>query len=167
MKYELIELSENDGRAIFDFLNTIPKFELGYKNKFHGMTYAQYQEELKLRVQRSKGIGLPEGKVPRTTYWFHLEGKPAGVVNIRHRLSPLLRLEGGNLSYVIAPAFRGKGYAKIMLDLALTKAREDHNLKEILVTVLSENVVSRRVIENYGAVLEKESDGRRYYWFTN
>jgi predicted acetyltransferase len=117
----------------------------------------------------SRGIGLPEGYVPSSTYWLVRGDRVVGMCNIRHHLSDALRDFGGHVGYSVRPCERGKGYATLMLRLALAKAR-DLGIDRVLITCGSENAASIRVIEKNGGQLDSESHspraGRltRRYW---
>ena len=117
----------------------------------------------------SKGIGLPKGWVPHTTYWLTDSGEYIGDLNIRHRLNPSLKKVGGHIGYRIRPSKRNQGYGKKILGLSLKKAR-NMGLKKILMTCDKTNIASKRIIELNGGKLEKErSQGKGkpkklFYW---
>ncbi|UOQ86625.1 GNAT family N-acetyltransferase [Gracilibacillus salinarum] len=92
---------------------------------------------------------IPQNWVPDTTYWLVDEANVIGVVNIRHYLNDFLLESGGHIGYGIRPSERRKGYATIMLQLALKKAKE-LGIKETLVTCDAENVASKKVILRNG-----------------
>jgi len=105
----------------------------------------------------AKGIGLPEGWVPATTYWYvDPEGILIGSSSVRHRLTEALRDAGGHISYVIRPAYRRKAHGTRLLALTLDKAWE-LGIKRALLTTNVDNVGSRKVIEKNGGVLIGES----------
>lgn len=164
MKTTLRKLSEADGQDIFQMLQTIPTEENGFNNIFHGLSFRQFQLALVDRVRKSRGIGVEEGFVPDTHYWFYVGDQPVGWLKVRHYLTDELRREGGHIGYAIAPAFRGRGLAGKMLELGIEKAREEHNIQEILITIKSHNLPSRKVAENAGAILTNQSAEICYYW---
>ena len=99
-------------------LQEIPKEENGLVNSGNGLSFAEYKEWLKKKCAESEQIGLVDGwKVPSTTYWLYVDGKPAGFGAVRHFLTDALRKAGGNIGYGIAPRHRGKGYGKKLLGL--------------------------------------------------
>ena len=104
----------------------------------------------------SRGIGLPEGDVPSTTFWL-IEGKRFfGSGNIRHFLNASLREYGGQIGDFIRVSERGKGYGKLLLRMLLRKAAE-MGIFETLITCERENERSRRHIESLGErILAKE-----------
>jgi predicted acetyltransferase len=105
----------------------------------------------------ARGIDLPEGYVPESSYWLVSEGEEIlGQVNIRHRLTPALEDFGGHVGYQVRPSQRAKGYGTQMLALGLDKARQ-LGLTRVLITCDPENVASVRVIEKNGGILASRS----------
>ena len=105
----------------------------------------------------SRGIGLPDGFVPHSTFWL-LEDDThvVGVSNIRHRLTPSLLREGGHIGYGIRPSVRGRRLGIEILRRSLQRAREI-GIRDVLVTCGADNVGSARVIRRNGGVLESEA----------
>ena len=129
-----------------------------------------FQGYLRYLENHSKGIDLPEGWIPGTTYWYLTpDDKLIGKSNLRHYLIPKLEDIGGHIGYVIRPSFRGMGYGRRLLALTLEKARK-MSLDRVLVTADSDNIHSRKIIERNGGVLASESvsqtDGisKARYW---
>jgi len=116
--------------------------------------FEPYRQRLE---DQSKGIGLPEGYTPMTTFWpAHPDRRILGVSRLRHRLEPPgLIQEGGNIGYDIRLSERGKGYGTIQLALVLEKAAA-LGLKRVLLTCDPDNTASARVIQKNGGVLENE-----------
>ena len=57
-----------------------------------------------------RGVGIPNGFVPHSTFWLVRGGtEVVGVSNIRHTLTPALLREGGHIGYGIRPAYRRQG----------------------------------------------------------
>lgn len=120
-------------------------------------SYHNYDEWL-LKLEKDLDLpNIPEGRVPANTYFFvrSLDNKIVGMINIRHKLNEFLLNEGGHIGYSIRPTERKKGYATLMLKLALQKCREI-NLDKILITCDKANVASARVIQKNNGVLENE-----------
>jgi predicted acetyltransferase len=104
----------------------------------------------------SNGIGLPEGFVPHSTFWLVRDGEEiVGVSNLRHRLTPFLLREGGNIGYGIRPSARRKGYGREILKMTLPEARS-LGLARVLVTCGKSNLGSVRIILATGGVFESE-----------
>lgn len=129
-------------------------------DKIHGIgmhireveTFTDY---LKRLDDAANGEGLPEGIVPGNTYWLVRGQRMLGTCNLRHRLNENLLHYGGHIGYSIRPSGRRKGYATILLRLAIGKAR-DRGIDRVLVTCDKDNIASARVIQKNGGVLESE-----------
>lgn len=118
----------------------------------------------------AKGIGIPSGFVPHSTYWLVSEGRLIGVSNLRHALTEKLWIEGGNIGYGIRPSERRKGYASALLSGTLAKA-QGMGIAEVLITCKKANEGSARTILRNGGKLDNEVlvDGALYqrYWIPN
>lgn len=99
----------------------------------------------KLKAQ-ARNEGLPAGYVPNSVFWLIDGDEFIGQADIRHRLTPQLRKVGGHIGYDIRPSKRKQGYGKLILKLALEKARE-LGIKDVLVTCDATNIGSKKVIE--------------------
>jgi predicted acetyltransferase len=163
MKIELIELSLQDGREIYDMLQDIGEGENGFMNSAYGLTYDEFKEFLAKNVSMSKGIGLAPNQVPQTIYWLIVDGSPVGIGKLRDYLTEGLRKEGGHIGYSIRPSERGKGYGAIILKEILNKAREK-GVEQALLTCNENNIASRKVIEANGGELEDIHEGKCRYW---
>ena len=104
--------------------------------------------------------------VPVTELWYIRQAEYLGTVMIRHRLTPELRRDGGNIGYHVVPGYRRQGHATAMLAAARARCR-DQGMARLLVTCRDDNVGSRRVIEANGGVPELPDDaGICRYWIT-
>ena len=103
----------------------------------------------------SKGIGVPEGWVPHTTFWLIEDGEIVGVSSLRHRMTEKLKLAGGHIGFGVRPSAQGRGVAKELLSQTLGKAAE-LGITEALLICLKENIASARVIQANGGTLESE-----------
>jgi predicted acetyltransferase len=104
-----------------------------------------------------KGIGVPDGFVPSSTFWLvNSENEILGTVNIRHRLSESLMIEGGHIGYGVKPSERKKGYATKMLTLALLEAKK-LGIEKAFLTCDKDNVASTKVILKNGGSLYREN----------
>lgn len=116
-----------------------------------------------------RGENLPAGRVPDSTFWLVSdEGEVLGVVNIRHALTDELRKSGGHIGYGLKPSARKKGYAVVMLELALQEAAK-LGIEQVLVVCDKENIASAKTIEKNGGVRDEdyiEADGSvvNRYW---
>ena len=116
------------------------------------------------------GIDLQEGRVPSSVYFLMIDNKIVGHLSIRHSIdNEFLKRYGGHIGYGVRPSERRKGYATIMLALALEKCNE-LGLEDVMVTCKEDNIGSFKTIENNGGVLEKiifipeENCNFRIYW---
>jgi predicted acetyltransferase len=112
--------------------------------------FAGYVQHL---LDEEKGIGLPDGYVPCTTYWLVDDGEFIGRVSIRHRLTEQLLTEGGHIGYDIRPSKRQTGYGRLILALSLPKAKA-LGITKALVTCDENNIGSKKIIEANGGILE-------------
>jgi len=106
----------------------------------------------------SLGKNLKPEYVPQTTYWIADKDGYAGRVSIRHELNENLLKIGGHIGYEVRPSKRGLGYGSKALELALSKARS-LGLEKVLLTCISTNIASKKIIEANGGVLENEVHG--------
>ncbi|MBB5294747.1 GNAT family N-acetyltransferase [Deinococcus metallilatus] len=98
---------------------------------------------------------LPEGFVHSEVRWLVDGDTYLGRTKIRHTLNDRLREFGGHIGYELRPSARGQGYGKLILALALDRARE-LGLPRVLLTCDVENLGSRGVIEANGGECEGE-----------
>ncbi|MDF2698867.1 MAG: acetyltransferase, family [Haloplasmataceae bacterium] len=116
-------------------------------------------DNLPLLIQKladfSNGIGLIGKQVENTTYWLVNHERVIGAVNIRHRLNDYLLKFDGHIGFGIRPSERCKGYATIMLALALEKTKT-MGMDKILITCNKGNIASEKTIIKNGGVFESE-----------
>lgn len=98
---------------------------------------------------------VPEGLAPATQYMLVREedGKIVGMIQIRHCFNEFLEKYGGHIGYSVVPGERRKGYAAMMLKMALPVCRE-LRLQKVLITCDSINEGSRRTILKNGGIFE-------------
>lgn len=121
-----------------------------------GNTY-DFDEYLKNAVKNSKGIDLPEARVPNDIFLLVHNGNKRilGAIDIRYALTDYLYNYGGNIGYGIRPTERRKGYATEMLRMALDVSREK-GMNRVLITCDKDNTGSARTIIKNGGILENE-----------
>jgi predicted acetyltransferase len=120
--------------------------------KHHAKDYDEYLQTIR---SMASGLNLPIGKVRSEIYFLVIEGQSRilGAIDIRMELNEYLLNYGGNIGYGIRPTERRKGYATLMLKLALEVCRE-RKMQKVLVTCDADNIGSRRTIEKNGGILE-------------
>lgn len=114
---------------------------------------------------------VPQGRVQLTQYMLVREEdqKIVGMFNIRHRLNAYLERYGGHIGLSIAPSERHKGYATLLVKMALSKCRE-LRIDKVLVTCNNDNEGCRRLILKCGGTYESlvyDSEEDEYverYW---
>ena len=130
-----------------------------------------FAEDIRKLADSQHGIGLPEGYVPESVYWFYetATDRILGAIMIRHWLTPALTFRGGHVAYYIHPDERSKVYATRMLSLGLAICKEV-GLEKVLITCAKVNVPSSGAIRNNGGVLDSEDtdQGEAFerYWIT-
>lgn len=161
---ELRKLSSDDGRDVYEMLQTMPRDENGLINHVKGLSYEEFREWLKKRQAESEREGVFDGwKVPTTTFWLYADGVPVGFGKLRHFLTDALRKEGGNIGYGIAPRYRGNGYGNELLRLLLREARA-RGIEKALVTIRPDNAASLAAAVKNGGIITERTDERVYVW---
>jgi predicted acetyltransferase len=108
----------------------------------------------------ARGVGLPPGRVPDSTFWLTSGRHLIGRSSIRHHLTPELEDEGGHVGYDIRPSERRKGYGTVILRLTLAEARK-LGLNRVLLTCDADNVASAKIIEKNGGGLQAQAVSKR------
>ena len=114
---------------------------------------------------------IAQGFVTSSTYWLVDDKlRILAVSNLRHELNERLMHIGGHIGYGTTPGFRRRGYASMILNFTLEKAKS-YGIDRALVTCDKENEASSGVIMNSGGVLDSEIlfDGKivQRYWIEN
>jgi len=142
----------------------VPQFLHYYEE---GMPFYRYLEVLS---EQGRGVNLPPNHVPSTFLFAFAPRRIVGRVSIRHSLNTFLHRVGGHIGYVVVPEFRRRGYATMILRLALQIAHEKLGIQRVLVTCDDHNIGSIRTIEKCGSILENIVTGpdletpKRRYW---
>jgi len=146
-----LELESAFAHFCNDFLlNDVENSEYYFEGKSN---FSKYIKDL---LDEENGINLPEGYVPCSHFWLvNSDNVILGAIRIRHNIeTEFLSLEAGHIGYDIAPSHRSQGYGKLMLRLALPRAKQ-LGLYKVLLTADDDNTASRKIIESNGGEFEK------------
>jgi predicted acetyltransferase len=152
-------LVEPSNRYKASFLKAIAEYrqigELQYA-EVYALAETDFDAFLRRLENASKGIQLPKGWVPVSTFWLvDPEETVVGVMRIRHSLTPSLEVDGGHIGYDVPPSQRGRGYGNRLLELGLERARA-LELNRVLLTCEPSNLRSRKIIERLGGQLQDQ-----------
>jgi predicted acetyltransferase len=151
-----------EGRGGPDDATVIGHDHQTYDHTWHTEAgFAAYVADL--LAQPREDAPRPEGWVPSTTLWLIENDEYLGRIQLRHRLTDYLLRAGGHIGYDVRSTARRRGHATRMLQGILPLA-QNLGIDPVLVICESDNVGSRRVIENRGGVIEDERDGRLRFW---
>jgi predicted acetyltransferase len=154
MSEEQIRLIEPTLELKAEFQSMVAEYAAAGE-KYYVDMYAEAVEDFDGYVAKlhdhAKGLNLPEGWVPSSTFWLVRgdDNRILGCSRLRHYLSGDLRYEGGHIGYDIRPSERRKGHGALILRLTLQKARE-LGLERVLITCHADNIASQRIIEKNG-----------------
>lgn len=168
LKLELIRANEEMEEQYYDFINEWTEHNeeiVPYAARLLDMDYKSWLEYTYKMEHKDTCLS---NWVPAHTYFLVLENKKIiGAVNIRHYLNDYLLNFGGHIGYGIRPSERKKGYASLMLAMALPIAKK-FGINRVLVTCDKRNLGSAKTIIKNGGVLENEviEDGEvvQRYW---
>ena len=155
MDSEKIKLIEPVVELKSEFFTMAEEFEAEGVDAINGVGCIEagdFENSVRLAKEHVRGIELPEGWVPASTYWLLGDGGIIGTCHLRHELNDFLRNYGGHIGFSIRPSQRGKGYGTQMLGLVLEKACA-LGIKKALITCDDNNIASARVIEKNGGKL--------------
>jgi predicted acetyltransferase len=131
--------------------------------------YSEYENWL-LKLEDDLAREVTEERVPASTYFGVVDDEVVGMINIRHKLNKRLLDTYGHIGYGVRPSQRRKGYATIMLKLALEKCRE-LGIEKVLITCDKDNIASAKTITNNGGIpysefTEEDGSTSKQYWIT-
>ena len=163
------EFAEQDKEQLLDMVNEISEYNADFEGLDIIRSIEDYDLFLKKLEKWKHQEQISPNCSPQTTFGvFDNEALIGGFV-LRHVLKGSLIDHGGNIGYLVRPSKRKMGYGKILLKLALEKAK-DMGLKKVLVTCRNDNIGSVKVIESNGGKYENDyydkSLGKNYrrYW---
>lgn len=155
MNAELKQVDIDMGEPEYDMLQGILEVENGFTNPAYNLSYNEYKNWLQDVDNHSRGIDLPKGWIPYTTYILYINDIPVGYGRIRHSSSEYLEtvIGAGNLGYGISKEYRGKGYGNILFKELLRKCKE-FGYKEIKLFPLKTNEATVNImIKNGGKII--------------
>ena len=119
-----------------------------FRNNCHDFDY--YLEHLENKA-------TTDGWVPDSVFFLLDEerGRLLGAVDIRHYLNDALLRDGGHIGDGIRPSERKKGYATVMVRLALEECRK-LGIDRVLMICNKDNFASAKTIIRNGGILENE-----------
>ena len=139
-------------------IKLMPENENGFENKYYNVTKEEFKNQvIPQLLNDSNGINLPDGYVPQTYFFLWNDNVIVGLFKIRHCLTESLRNGSGHIGYGILPDYRGEGYAKQGLLLAIDKCKGIIKEDEIYLSVRKDNPASLRVQLDCGAYIVKET----------
>lgn len=140
-------------------IKLIPENENGFTNKYYNVTKEEFKDQvIPTLLKKSEGIDLPKDRVPQTYFFLWYDNNIVGLFKIRHCLNETLKNGAGHIGYGILPKYRGKGYAKQGLLLAIEKCKEIIKEDEIYLSVHKDNPASLRVQLSCGAYIVGETE---------
>lgn len=98
---------------------------------------------------------VPAHLVPATQFLFvrKSDNRLVGMLQVRHCFNDYLEKYAGHIGYSVRPSERRKGYAKLMLKMALPFCREI-GIKKVLISCIDGNIGSEKTILANGGVYE-------------
>lgn len=132
--------------------------ELGDEERYPFPMDFEYDDfsSLLRRIENfAKGLDLPPGFVPSTTYWLVIGDELVGASNLRHQLNDVLRNHGGHIGMGVRPSRRGTGLGKRVLAMTIEKAVA-MGIREIHIHCHKDNQPSVKMIMANGGVLDSE-----------
>lgn len=159
----LKEANLEDARKEYRFLSNTPAYENGFENKYYGISYEEFLNNALIEMLKaSKGIDLPNGRVPETFYFLWEDKEIIGLFKLRHYLNEGLKNGAGHIGYGIHRDFRGNGYATKGLALAIKKAKEIIKEDEVYLSSKINNPASLKVQLNNNAYLHHSDEEENY-----
>lgn len=155
MRIELKQVSIDMGKQEYEMLQGILEMENGFTNPAYNLSYNAYKKWLQDIDNHSRGVNLPKGWIPYTTYILYIDDIPVGYGRIRHSSSKFLEtvIGAGKLGYGISKHYRGKGYGNILFKELLKKCKE-HGYNEIKLFPLKTNEATVKImIKNGGKII--------------
>ncbi|MGX5202221.1 GNAT family N-acetyltransferase [Aliikangiella sp. IMCC44632] len=117
--------------------------------------YSDFEKLLDRIDNFSKGLELPVGYVPSSTFWLVDSGELIGVTNVRHYLNSEIEHCGGHIGLGIRPSYRGKGLGRHLMKLSIKKLNT-MGVNSVHIHCYKKNIASSKAIISNGGVLVSE-----------
>ena len=166
MKIKLVKLRSDNYPLLTEMMDEWSKEEKKKQNP-----YSIFKNDYKNKELYLNELEVKEDHsflVEDSTFFLSADDRVfLGAVNIRHRLNEQLFNKGGHIGYGIRPSYRGLGFGKIQLELAL-KESSRLNLNRVLLCCDENNEFSIRIIVSCGGIrdfdyVENEKVTQRYW----
>jgi predicted acetyltransferase len=145
---------ENSYRSLIEEITALGERPVPFTLSFE---YENFDELLAILDANAKGIGIPDNFVANSSFWLvQDDAEIVGVSNLRHSLTPALRIEGGHIGYGIRPSMRRRGFGVQILRHTLSRARS-LGLAKVLLTCGKGNIASAKAILSNGGILDSEA----------
>lgn len=115
-------------------------------------SWGDYVDRLALN---RRGLALPPGFSPSSTYGAFIDGQLAGRVVVRHELDDAALLYTGHLGFVVRPRYRGRGLGSALCRHGLASLAKQ-GVQHALITCNETNAASRATIVSCGGVSDEE-----------
>ncbi|MCT4612340.1 MAG: GNAT family N-acetyltransferase [Clostridia bacterium] len=93
-----------------------------------------FEKYLQNIINESRGINLPAGWVPCSSFWLINEYEGVvGVIRIRHRVGNDCLMKLGHIGYEVKSTCRNKGYGTKLLEFGLVGAHK-LGIRKVLLT---------------------------------
>lgn len=159
MKLKLVKANDKYQTLIVDMLKEWTEYNNSNPSADHSpcAIFKDDYRDFEYYINHLEVTKEEEGKVLGSVYFCLDEERNimVGAVNIRHSLNDYLLKYGGHIGDGIRPSERRKGYATIMVGLALEKCKV-LGIDKVLMVCSKNNIGSAKSIKNNGGILENE-----------
>jgi RimJ/RimL family protein N-acetyltransferase len=133
--YKLREATEKDFESICKLIKTKEELYRVYPNGKYPFTIDQVKQLSQLRTDLTVLINNNQEIIGFANFYNYKPKKSAFIGNV-----------------IIAKAYRGKGLGKKIISYMLKKASEQYQLKEVKISVFSENIPALLLYSSFGFV---------------
>ena len=157
LRLPTFETAEKD----WAFLTALPS-EHGFANPLAGCSLEEYKMIwLPALLDHHQGKHVKPGLVPESFYLAEVGDELVGLFKVRHRLNEALRRTGnGHIGYAVAKQYRGRGYGKAGLKIALEilRNRPDFIDEYIFLSCSLDNEASLRTQLACGGIVYRKDE---------